>query len=408
MKFRLAEGKKNMAEKIKKHIKKYCKIAIAASLVFSMVAIYATTSTTKGAQVTSRKDTLSDSRPSEVSNHAVSFTTNASDNIGEGETLVIDFGGASDVFNLGTLTLADIDFEVGGTDHNLVAAVGDCGAPANEFYVTIDSTTNDDVTFTRCASDGAVAGGSNIVVKFGSSADGGTSRIVNSTVGVRDITVAGTFQSTQVTSTMKVAIVGGVTVSATVSETLSVTVGTVASGSCTGDTGSPTVISTTSDTAVPFGALTDNAFKAACHTIEITTNAGSYSLTGQELTSMKYGSNIISDTVCGASACDETTAAAWTDADVYPGFGHSCENVTSTPCVTAYDWAVSKKYRQFACSGADADCNPSSGLESPVVIMSGSGAGTTQGKIHYKMGITGTEVAGEYNSTIVYITTPTF
>ncbi|MBZ9569792.1 hypothetical protein KJA16_02620 [Patescibacteria group bacterium] len=204
-------------------------------------------------------------------------------------------------------------------------------------------------------------------------------------------------------------IIEGVAVQATVAESLSVTISTVAAGSCTGDTGTTTVKSTTSANAVDFETLTADEFNVACHDIEVTTNAvGGYSLTSQETTSLKKNSDLIDDTVCGASACDQTTAQTWTDADTYPGFGHSCEHVTGTPCNTAYDWAASKKYRQFACVGADADCDPGSGAETAVMLMIDADEGTTKGKVHYKVGITGTEIAGVYSNEVVYIATPTY
>ncbi len=371
--------------------------------MFVLTFSYSVIDNTDAATVTSRKDTLSDSRPTETSSHDVQFVT--ADTIDASETIVVDFGGGSDVFDLTDVVLLDIDLEVTGTDRTLT----DTGCAANGFDAVI-STVNDTITFTYCAGSTQIASGTTINIKVGSNAtDGGAGadHMVNPTAGVYDVTVAGTFAGT--TSTIKVAIVAGVTVSATVSESLSFAhIGLIA-GSCTGDTGTiDSTINTSGDPdTVPFGTLGSD-FTVACQQLTVGTNAaGGYTVTQQETDQLTYGGSTILDTVCDATACPnhDSNAAAWTDASTASGFGHGCEKVSGdgVVCDAAYGvWVTNKYYRKFA-SIADA--------EAAQTLMSyTAGAPTADGvaKVHYKIKAASTQAAGAYGNVVVYIATPTF
>ncbi len=390
-----------MAKKIKKISKKF----IALICMFVLTFSYSVIDNTDAATVTSRKDTLSDSRPTETSSHDVQFVT--ADTIDASETIVVDFGGGSDVFDLTDVVLLDIDLEVTGTDRTLT----DTGCAANGFDAVIDDTP-DTITFTYCAGSAQIASGTTINIKVGSNADdpsAGTDHIDNPAAGVYDVTIAGTFQTVQVTSTMKVAIVAGVTVSATVSESLSFAhIGLIA-GSCTGDTGTiDSTINTSGDPdTVPFGTLGSD-FTVACQQLTVGTNAASgYTVTQQETDQLTYGGSTILDTVCDATACPnhDSNAAAWTDASTASGFGHGCEKVSGdgVVCDAAYGvWVTNKYYRKFA-SIADA--------EAAQTLMSyTAGAPTADGvaKVHYKIKAASTQAAGAYGNVVVYIATPTF
>jgi len=231
------------------------------------------------------------------------------------------------------------------------------------------------------------------------------------TADISDIDIAGVFGDT---GKIKVATIEGVTVKATITETLTFTIGNVAAGSCLTDTGSPTVVSTTSPTEVDFGTLAADAFKAACHELSVTTNAdGGYVLTTQETTNMQYVSTNLIDTTCDGGTCSQITADDWATASANQGLGHTCTNTTGTPCNTVYTAAAGicvtpPCYRQFACVGSDANCDPGTGLETAETFMSSSGPAADAGKVHYKISINSTQAAGLYQNTIVYIVTPTY
>jgi hypothetical protein len=197
------------------------------------------------------------------------------------------------------------------------------------------------------------------------------------------------------------AIIDEITVTATVAESLTFTVGAVASTSCDNDSGSPTYIDTTT-TTVPFGELAVDAFKVACHTLTCNTNASSgYSLTGQEDDQLIDDSTAqtIDDTTCDNDSCTESSFDTWATASNNYGFGHSCENVTGVPCGSSYDFGGTPNYRQFASIGDS---------ETPQAIMSASTATSTAAKIHYKIVIGVNQAAGSYSNKIVYIATPTY
>lgn len=382
-----------MAKQIKKHGKKVLIFALLILLVGTYLAI----PIGQAAQMDPRQTKISDSRPDAP---ATSVT--------------YDFQGTTSGTTVMCLRMRICDSADTGSActtptglSTTSAAIGDSGDWNlwTQASWTGDFAANGDIKYTYAAGE---AGGSN--------ASFSTNSITNPTSTGTYYAWINTYTDVDCSTgptddgVTVFAIVSGVAVTATVTESLSVTISSVASGSCTADTGTVTVKSTSAGNAVPLGILTVDEFNAACHEIEVTTNAADgYSLTSQETTSMKKTPDIIDDTTCqSGTPCDQTTASAWTDADGYPGLGHSCEQVTGTPCNTAYDWTANKKYRQFACVGSSGDCNPGSGGETAIEMMADSGAGTTKGKVHYKMGITGTEVAGDYSNTVIYITTPTY
>lgn len=388
-----------MAEKIKKQIKKYYKMAIALSLVFSITAIYATTSTTKGAQVTSRKDTLSDSRPSVVANHTIEFATpNGAD--AAGETIILTFAS----YVLTGVDDTDIDLEVDSacdgtyeTSKTLAASAGaspQWGAVASGQAITFTAPTD--------AGASEIPDNACVKIEIGTNATGGVAnaQITNPAVGVYNVTISGTFES-NTSSVVKTAILTGVTVSATVAETL--TFSHAGTATCAGDSGT---IDATRDTSgdsntVPFGTLAGN-YTVGCQDLTVSTNTSSgYSVTAQETDQLTYSGSTIPDSDCDAGCAFSAAAAAWTTA---VGFGHGCEKVSGDGVVCDADygvWSSNKYYREFA-SLADS--------EAAQVLMSYSGAPTANGvaRVHYKIKISGTQAAGAYENTIVYVATPTF
>ena len=105
----------------------------------------------------------------------------------------------------------------------------------------------------------------------------------------------------------------------------------------------------------------------------------------------------IPDTTCDSGLCSESTAAAWTSTLTY-GFGYRCDDLSGTDCHT--DFTTGTYYKQFA----NASLN-----ETADAVMVGTNVGREkQVQVTYKVNISGTQEAGAYSSTIIYIATPTF
>jgi hypothetical protein len=211
-----------------------------------------------------------------------------------------------------------------------------------------------------------------------------------------------------------VAIIEGVTVSATVTESLSFTTTGVTTGSCTGDSGSPTVRDTSaSSTTIPFGSLsTANAFFVGCHRLSVSTNASSGFATSIEENKPLHttGSTTISDTTCD-SACSHVATSTWATA-TNNGFGYSCENISGNGmCNSSSSLPLGgvTSYRNIACTGGAGADNCNAAVEASQVFMSTSSPVSAQDvRVHYKISISGTQPAGVYSNTVTYIATPVF
>jgi len=207
------------------------------------------------------------------------------------------------------------------------------------------------------------------------------------------------------------AIVYGVTVSATVSETLDFAISAVANADCSTYFGVLDGPASTAST-VAYGTLAStNTFYHGCNDLTVSTNAGTgYGVTAQETTSLLETANnkTIDDSEGDSGLMSETTTSTWVTANGNPGFGYACGNVSGTDCLmTSTSW-----YRQFACIGTlgneAATCDPEAGGEIAQRVMENDGlVNASQSRIEYKLTIDGTQEAGAYSNVIVYIATPT-
>ncbi len=157
---------------------------------------------------------------------------------------------------------------------------------------------------------------------------------------------------------------------------------------------------------VPFGSTSStNSFLHGCQDLTVSTNAANgYSVTGEENTNLISGSTTLPDSIGDNGLMDESTFDTWATTSVN-GFAYSCKNKTGTPCVLS---AVTN-YKQFACKGNNASCDPGSGGEtSQNVMTNGSPANADKSRVEYKLDISPTQAAGTYSNTVTYIATPTF
>lgn len=203
-------------------------------------------------------------------------------------------------------------------------------------------------------------------------------------------------------TTMAVGVIESVRVTATVDPSITFTIAGVGSGGTPCGLGSLSV--GTSAYEVPFGSLTLNTFSNASQTLTVSTNAVSgYVVTAQEDDQLgKDGSttpNII-DTACGGTPCTETTARDWTSASSYPGFGYSLQEETSGAAAFEYNDSGTFYAKQFAAI-ADPD--------TAQTIMSGSTIASSELiNVCYRVAVTSTQEAGDYENLVTYIATGKF
>jgi len=197
-----------------KIIKKHGKTALVFGLIFVLVAMYLLVPLAKAATyITNYSDALTDSRPSPVAaDHTITFDVTSTVHVGD--TITITFDSGFDTSTIEGTETADVDVKDESTDLTLAA---NCAGSEDASIVM----ASDVLTITICSEYAAgIAGGNTVEIQIGTNA-GGTHQIVNPTVGVKDIAVAGTFGDT---GTIKVAIVLGISITATVAESLSFTI----------------------------------------------------------------------------------------------------------------------------------------------------------------------------------------
>ena len=393
-------------------------IATVAVLTGGYFMLYAQNA--RAASLTSVKDTLSTSAPGANANHTVTFTLSTALAIDGDDNILVEWDtvATADEFDFSGIVLGDVDISADGNDQTTAA---DCTG-SEQVGVNINTTT-DQITFTICT-DATLThweAGDVIEVQVGTNAAGGTNQINNpsksaavGTADIHDIAITTNDGTSDVdTGSAQVAIIEGVTVSATIDESVAFSINNLASGSCTGDTGTPTVrdISGDADNTVNFNTggatISANTFYVACQELSVSTNSsGGYVLTTETDTSLKSaGGDLIDSGNCDGT-CTQSTGDTWAT-DTNNGFGYFCENGTGTDCATALD--TTSEYVNFPCTGADADCDPRTGGESPVTVMSNTGqVSGNVAEIHYKLSVSGTQAAGDYETTVTYIATPTF
>ncbi len=316
-----------------------------------------------GIQVSSRSDILSNSQPSATSNHTIALTINNSlDTVGWGagsggdatDTLAITFPSG---FNLSNIFCKDVDVSFGGTATSIAGYFGnratsrDCPGSATSWGLLIDTTANVLTFYTPTTVRPYIATGTQVQILVGSNAtfqDTGSAWITNpATAGVYTISVGGTFGGS---GNIPVSINSGVTVAATVAESLSLSVSSISALGCTADDGASVNSVSTTGPLVAFGNLSANAFYQGCHDLQVSTNAGGgYSLAVQENHAMMTagGQFTIPDTTCDAG-CSSVSSGKWVTATNY-GLGHTCLDQTGHDCAGVYNLGgAGKGFRPFA------------------------------------------------------------
>ena len=313
-------------------------------------------------------------------------------------------------FDLNSLGTSNISVSSSGCDNNWTVAAVTAGDATNDHRIRIDRTTN------------SCAAGSTITVTIGDA----NKKLINPapisghTQGIADVYTINVktrdgSDNTLDESNVKVAMIEGVLVSATIQETLTVTVEGVNSG--TADICGKTTDVKTTATSVPWETIANfGSFLEAAQKITVSTNAVSgYIVEIAENDQMGRNgitcpggdagpsNNCIQDTICGVDHCDQQTAADWSS-PIYYGLGYSLQNISGNDNVFNYnDDGSSFKAKQFP----DLETNTAS--ESAKTIMRReTPAASSQAYVCYRINIPPTQPAGYYFNRITYTATATF
>jgi len=342
----------------------------------------------------------SDSRPSTASNYTITYDQSASGDLSAGDTLVITFPTAFDTSGFASTDALDYDITNNGVEETIV----DSGDTCADDEIEITTVASDVFTFTACSGFVGEAAGTVLVIEIGTHATaGGTgnTQAVNSTAGTYSFTADATDEDAK---DALVAIVAGVTVSATVDESLTVAVNAVSAGaSCDDNGGTPTEISTTA-TTVPFATVSTETFYNGCQRIDVDTNASQgYTVTIAQTQLLTSGSDTISEGTCDGS-CNDTTLGGWETA-TNNGFGYCADDRAGNAAADAgivsadqCDDGTPFYYTFFT--------DPT---EPTVDFMFSAGPiSGDQTNISFHLSVDGAQDAGTYQNVVYYVATPTF
>lgn len=343
---------------------------------------------------------LSDSRPSTATNVTVTYDQSATGDFSAGDTLVVTFPTAMDTSGFASTDALDYDITVNGVEE----AVVDSGDTCADDEIEITTVASDVFTFTACSGYVGEAADTIIVIEIGTHAtSGGTgnTQATNSTAATYTFTADATDEDAK---DALVAVVAGVTVSATVDETLTVAVNAVSAGAnCDDNGGTPTEITTTS-TTVPFGTVSTETFYNGCQRVDVDTNAaGGYNVTIAQTQVLTSGGNTIAEGTCDGT-CNDTTLGGWETA-TNNGFGYCADDRAGNAAADA----------GIAAADQCDDATPfyytffTDPTEPTVDFMFSSGpVSGDQTNVSFHLSVPGDQAAGTYQNVVYYVATATF
>lgn len=364
--------------------------------VVAMVAVMVPTA--YAANMTSAKDTLSNSAPDTGSNHGFQFTTPTGSALDSSFKLVFPI--LSTEFDLTSTALGVEDFDVTIASVEQTLTVG---APAaGEVQVDLANATTGVIVF-DLGSGVSLPAGAVITVEIGTNATSGGSgntQIVNpSATGSYSISLT-THNSDDGSgasideSNVVVSINNTVNVTATVQSSLTFTVNGVTSGTACPNSGGNASVTTTS-TTIPYGNLATSVPKIACQQLVVSTNAtNGYIVTvqqNQDLTSAG------ADTIKAFSGTNGTPIT-WTAPPGSPTngyFGYTSDDTSATP--DGYDQFATSKFAGFGANNTPYN----------VVTEPGPVSNETN-YMSYEVEVNQLQEAGTYTNTLMYICTATF
>lgn len=377
-----------------KQIKKHGKTVLILSLILMMVGIYAAILPAQAGDLDNRKVTISNSTPSET---------------GVDYAFVADFTGIPKCI--------EVVFSAAAVSAGLTSTSATQGVAADWLapftiatWTDIDNSVDGTVQFwdTTGEAGGNVAG-FGIGTITNPSAGVYTAKINTYSPGSCSSAATCCTGTATDEGTVAFAIVAGVTVSVTVTESLSVTVAAASPMDCinAGDVSATGITAT----AVPFGSTAGNSFIDGCQQITIGTNAvNGYVATAQEDDQLTFVATEIPDGTCDSASCTHTTAGGWAT-NTNNGFGYCMEDTTGTASATAdaTGWADGKQcdqiggnFKTFA-NIADAE------VAQKIMEKTTATGGTDDvSEIGFRISVSPGQTAGAYENEISYIVTPKY
>lgn len=377
-----------------KIIKKYSRIALVLGLILTLIGMYSTISPVKAGSLANRSVTLSNSTPSETG---------------------VDYAFEAD-FTATNIKCIEVVFSATAVTNGMVTTSATQGADADwgtpftkATWADVDNSVDGTVQFWDGTGE---AGASEASFGIGNitnpSAEVYTAKINTYVPGSCNSAATCCTGDKTDEGTVAFAIISGVTVSVTVTETLSVTVAVADPVDCIN--GGDATASSVSATTVAFGSTSGNQFIDGCQQITIGTNAGEgYVATAQEDDQLTYLTNEIADGDCDGS-CTYTTAAGWAD-NSNNGFGYCMLDMTGTAAATAdaTGWADNKQCDQASGNfKVFANISDTETAEEIMKKASATGATSDVSKLGFRISASSGQTAGDYENEIVYIVTPKY
>jgi hypothetical protein len=365
-----------MAQKIKKLSKKFIAFVCMITLVFSYSIV-----NNADATLASVSDTLSDSQFNTLTDHTIAFQVKQGA-LGATDTIIVAF---EEDFDTSAVALADIDIDDGGGD--MTTSVSAC--PAAELNVA--GLTTDTITFTLCTGT-TIADEAIVTIQIGSHASGGSVAVIknpaaatcggnnNSYVCDIDITTTGTNGET---GTAQVAIVSGVTVSATVNEALTFVI---------------------SQTAVGFGGITPGTLRYAN-----TAGTGALAAPGPgDPFTLTYNSNVAGASITVKSVNGAGTAGLYSSSVVQTLTARSANTMSGATNGFAV-YGVNSSGSVDVVAGFDGAGGTTAVTAGNQVFADSTGVGANVVDVDLiASAAVGTLGASDYATTLVFVATPVY
>lgn len=350
----------------------------------------------EAANVTRVSDTLSDSAPSVVSNHTISFITPTG--VANGQTITINFANGPFVF--AGLDFGDVDLRDDNTELSIAA---NCAGTEEVGFATSTNL----ITLTLCAGDAAaISANGTTTIEIGTNATfgvAGDEQITNPVVGAYVINITAGPSDTGAT---RVAIVAPVVVTAAVGTSLTFTVAGVQGTSTVNQealTGSSTA------TTIPFGVLQPGSATTAAQQLSVATNA-SYGFAVTVQVSQQLTSSTGADIDGFLNGAYTSTPVTWSP----PTQNISNERTWGHWGLTSDDASLTAGLTDPFDAGGTGQLFVSAST-TPVEVFrhNGPSDGLTQSigraRVGYKVEISPLQEAGnDYTATLTYVATPVF
>ncbi len=362
-----------------------CLAIIAWSLGFPVLQF------AEAANVTTFSNTLSDSAPTVVSDHMITFDTPTG--VAAGETIVLTFDAG--FLGINSLVFGDLDLDIEGVYTTLAATASEA-----DWGVAVSATT-----ITLTSGTGVVAAGDTVTVLIGENATGGVpnSQITNPSAGSYPINVTvGSADSGET----RVAIVDSVEVTATVDTIFTFTVTGTPGGTDVNGIIGDTTGGTTTATTIPFGELIGGTASTAAQRLQVTTNASNGFVVTVAVDQQLTSSNL-SDIDGFANGSYTSTPSGWTAPTGTLGleneYGHWGLSSNDTTLTAGLSDLYSGGVNFVSASTTSVEVFRHGGP------ANGSTTGTGSADVLFKIEVTNLqEAADDYTATLTYVATPVF